>query len=87
MFGGKSIFPAFAVDRPLPAGTQPPLFTVGQPKPETIPADIITAMDDLILAVHAHMRAASPLGPEYPAFLAKRDALDAAILRHLRGEA
>jgi hypothetical protein len=83
MIWGKSIFPHFHVNAPMPFG-------VREPKPETVPADIATAIE----ALHHHAFMQGALSPgtapgneaERKAYAA-RAALSAVILKHLRGEA
>lgn len=74
---GRSIFPHFNVNAPMP-------FVVRPPAPETVPGDIVRATDELLLAVREHDRAPF-LSARRDAVEAARDALDAAILKHLRG--
>jgi len=48
-----------------------------------LPAEIVRAIDEVVLAAGDHRRAANPLGPEFDVYERARDALDATILRHI----
>jgi len=93
MFKGKSIFPWFAVDRPMPTATQAPRATVvaSEYHGRQLPLDIANAVSHATFtAFIVGLGTCDDLEIEEQArikFRAARADLDAVILKHLRGEA
>lgn len=85
MLWGKTINPRDYLTPSAP-------FTVGQPKPETVPAEVATAVEQFVQAARSEGYAMASGSSDRLHFAQsytdrRRAALDAVILKHLRGEA